>query len=711
MSRTRAASDWRMRSPPRWTAMKPAEKHFRCTICQRGFTRIDHLKRHHLRRMDCFLYPEQFAYAYACADSGQKPYACVFCNEAFARCDNLRDHYAECAQRGDRKIPETGQRGRRRHACLSCTSMKLRCDGQSPCGACVKRNLDCNNERIGRPQHPGLEEESSTTRTEYAEQSDRGSIKFLLNGGLDSFTEHFRLPPRNDRARNLIFKDQELQQDTAGVFPYDVSGNRSAYTPSMVDPDPATMQYFPNSFLDFFNTSFGEQKPLEDPYTAHALPTVLPPVQEPHSTMISDQAVFESERPFAMALVQSILARAWTAPLDSKGQEEISTNLNFLLTTARIRKFAALYFKFWQPSCPMIHLPSFDPETVSLPLLAAVVFMGAMYSTDQREVFMAKRVLDFAEMFVYSSQVYSAESEIASIFLGNRNTVDEGDDWIKFQNFQAGFIMVAAQYWAGNQTARARAMENRFSEVVKLARRLRLIKCRHMPHERSNEKLWIQTECRIRTISIISLMDCAFYFYQNYPYRLTTSEMENDFPCEQSIFQAEHPFAEPKFRLSRNLTLYEGFQNLFARPEDSPGHIPNSNPMDLTVFDMFMLIHVIFAFINTHMMLVGFLGRHGEVIQLQQNSSNGKSIIPEDSLLSSIMTALNRWRDYWFALRSSTSNDEWASMGFYKNSYNFWLVSHLLVTKKDAVDVLMQMEVSCEDKLEKLKVLLQDEKE
>lgn len=37
--------------PPRWTNMKPAEKHFRCTICQRGFTRIDHLKRHHLRRM------------------------------------------------------------------------------------------------------------------------------------------------------------------------------------------------------------------------------------------------------------------------------------------------------------------------------------------------------------------------------------------------------------------------------------------------------------------------------------------------------------------------------------------------------------------------------------------------------------------------------------------------------------------------------------
>lgn len=53
--------------------------------------------------------------------------------------------------------------------------------------------------------------------------------------------------------------------------------------------------------------------------------------------------------------------------------------------------------------------------------------------------------------------------------------------------------------------------------------------------------------------------------------------------------------------------------------------------------------------------------------------------------------------------------DEWASMGFYKNGYNFWLVSYLLITKKESVDVVMQMEVNCEDKLERLKVLLMDE--
>jgi hypothetical protein len=84
-------------------------------------------------------------------------------------------------------------------------------------------------------------------------------------------------------------------------------------------------------------------------------------------------------------------------------------------------------------------------------------------------------------------------------------------------------------------------------------------------------------------------------------------------------------------------------------------------------------------------------------------------ITPEDSILTDIRTALARWRSLWMALRSRTPSHEWASMGFFKNGYNFWLVAQLLITKKHSVDVTMQMEVKCEDKLEKLKVLLQDD--
>jgi len=111
---------------------------------------------------------------------------------------------------------------------------------------------------------------------------------------------------------------------------------------------------------------------------------------------------------------------------------------------------------------------------------------------------------------------------------------------------------------------------------------------------------------------------------------------------------------------------------------------------------------------------VGLLRRQADTIQASQNSIEGngaKGTIPEDSLLGSIRIALNRWRDHWVALRNKVSSDEWASMGFYKNGYNFWLVSQLLITKKDAVDVIMQLEVHCEDKLERLKVLLLDEQD
>lgn len=114
------------------------------------------------------------------------------------------------------------------------------------------------------------------------------------------------------------------------------------------------------------------------------------------------------------------------------------------------------------------------------------------------------------------------------------------------------------------------------------------------------------------------------------------------------------------------------------------------------------------------MTLVGLLKRHTNAIMASHmplDGGDGKSMIPEDSLMGSIRMALARWRDHWIARRDQVSNDEWASMGFYKNGYNFWLVSQLLITKKDAVDVIMQMEVNCEDKLEKLKVLLLDEQD
>jgi hypothetical protein len=90
-------------------------------------------------------------------------------------------------------------------------------------------------------------------------------------------------------------------------------------------------------------------------------------------------------------------------------------------------------------------------------------------------------------------------------------------------------------------------------------------------------------------------------------------------------------------------------------------------------------------------------------------SCSQKPSMPDDPVLVSIRHALSRWRTLWVDLRMRIPPDEWAAIGFNKTGYNFWQVANLLITKKHSVDVIMQTEVKCEDKLEKLKVLLQDD--
>ncbi|KAH3248257.1 hypothetical protein KXW23_002188 [Aspergillus fumigatus] len=571
-----------------------------------------------------------------------------------------------------------------------------------PTNVIAKRGIECNNERKKQVSNQGTGSDAlAAKREDYEQSSDRGSIKFLLNGGTDSFTQQFLLPPRSDRTRSLEYHNKKSLEDAgSSILGYELKDSRTDYAPTFIESDAATLSFFQDTFIDFFNGPFGDpHKLLDDPYVGQvAYHAVVPPGQDPNLTLTGQQLSYEPERPFATGMIQAILARAWSVPLDAKAQQELSTNLNFLLTTSRIRKFVAMYFKYWQPSCAMLHRTSFDPEIVSLPLLTAVTFMGAMYTNDEREAYIAKRVLDFAELFIFSSEVYASETEISSMFCGNRCLDDESSDWIQFQNFQAGFIIVVVQYWAGSRISRNRVMENRFSEVIKVARRIGLMKCRHMPHDPMDECSWIQKECRIR-------------------YAYAIPKMEWDFPCQEVIFDSQHPFVEPNFRFSRDIPISAGFNNLFETPiseDGSQAHVPD-HIADMTVLDMFILIHLLYAFINTHMTLLAPLVHktplpNSRIPQgLSTPSKPPQSAIPEDSTLAGIRTALSRWRDHWLALRNTVSSHEWASMGFYKNGYNFWLVSQLLITKKKSVDVVMQMEVKCEDKLEKLKVLLQDE--
>ncbi|RAH42860.1 fungal specific transcription factor domain-containing protein [Aspergillus brunneoviolaceus CBS 621.78] len=663
--------------------MKSASsKHFCCTICQRGFTRIDHLKRHHLRLITS-------ATTTRIATSAE------------TRRSRKRGRGA-----GD-DMPASRQ----------------------------KRNLPCNNER--KKQTNGLElgtGAKSNNRGDYVGTSDRGSISFLLNGGSDSFTEEFRLPPCSDRSRGMKYHTQMgLKEARSTMLDYQMGLDQLDIAPAFIEADPTARSFFHDNFLDFFNGPFeGPPKFMGTSQysTGSEFSAGLPPGQS--SVTHPSEQPYVPEQPYAAALSQAILSRAWAVSLDANAKQRLAANASFLLTTARIQKFVWMYARYWHPSCAMVHLASLQLNTVPLPLLAGLVFMGAMYSNDEQETYAAKQLLDFVELYIFSTEVFSPESDIASMFCkGKTNFPHEGDDWVQFLNFQAGFIICIVQYWSGSRMSHNRAMENRFSEITKkVARRMNLTKCRHQHPDVTSEQQWIQTECRIRTISIISLLDCAFCFFQNYPCRLSHVEMDCDFPCQEALFNLEHPYTDIGFHYSRGFTIKEAFQSLFdgsnapnmsfpLSPDSSTnpsGILPNMN-----ILDMFILIHLLYAFIDTYMTLASVTRSNQPQIQsppqptqLSDPASPDKfrsQIAPENSVLGSIRVALARWREHWLTLQSAVSNHEWASMGFYKNGYNFWLVCHLLITRKESMDVVMGLEVKCEDKLEKLKVLLNDDKD
>jgi Fungal specific transcription factor domain len=300
--------------------------------------------------------------------------------------------------------------------------------------------------------------ETSLLKNEEFELSDRGSIRFLLNGGTDSFTERWRLPPRSDRARGMQYHTQkELEEATNTANP------KAGFSSDFDD-----LTSCEDSFMSLITGPFPEpQRSMTDhftgKFTAHPMEF---PGQDPNGGMVGGSTFYESESSFSSALIQAILAKTWTINMDSNAKQEVSSSLHFLLTPRRINKFVSLYFQYWHHNCNIIHVPSFNLEQDSMPLLASVIFMGAMYSNDEREAYVARRMLDFAELYVFSADLFSSEHEICRTFVGQSVTDMEPSDWLRLQSLQAAFVMTVTQYWAGSKISRNRAMEVRYNEIV-----------------------------------------------------------------------------------------------------------------------------------------------------------------------------------------------------------------------------------------------------
>lgn len=584
--------------------------------------------------------------------------------------------------------------------------MKLRCEGTNPCSSCQKRGTPCTRPTKASSTTPKTESASPTPVAHSDRGSEMGSIKFLLNGGMDGFMEDFSFPnSANPTHQTKTKSDEQLTPSPSSIPSYNGDPN-TGYSMDLSEfgmnrmPDvsvySAAMQSFFQGPFDAYRNQWQGQPMGHD---TQDLMWVWPNGVGMNSCEYQIQP--EPPSPLSMALIDALLTVMPKLDLDLKAQHEVSTDVHFIFTPRRIQHFTDLHFKLWFPNGPIMHEPSFVPENVQLPSLAAVIMMGAMYSVDERELRAAKRLLDLVEVLCFSTEVYSAEGDIKRTLEGREILVDRETDWITFQDFQAGYFMCVIQHWAGNALGKSRAMECRYSEVIKVARAIGLTKARHMPEDRIHQDLWIQKECRVRTMCIIWSLDSAFLFFQNFPSRLTFAELDCDLPCDESLWSAKNPFAEPQFRFDRNMTLRQGMEMLFNNGQPS-AQVANtkrttvSSKSPFSVFDMFLLIHVLTALLCVRITLS---------IPLRQMVDTMGHPPVEDPLIDSIKRALSAWRDHWISVCQETPAEAWPRYGFKKNSYKFWLVAQLLVSKHDQIDANFLLQPKCEQKLERLQLL------
>ncbi|KAK5276149.1 hypothetical protein LTR40_011997, partial [Exophiala xenobiotica] len=192
---------------------------------------------------------------------------------------------------------------------------------------------------------------------------DRVSIKALLNGGVDTFTKTYNLPPSDDRIQSLQFHHE-----------HDESGETSeANDPRLGDPSPDSIDYsgmfesftdMDEQYLDFWNGPFGlmpspnyadMQLDFYDPSIVSAEVRYGPTPSDAASNP-PDQAQYIS------SVNMAIYNKLWCLALDDKARQELTSCLNFLLTPEKIPKFITMYFRNWHLNCPMLHKPSFDPS-------------------------------------------------------------------------------------------------------------------------------------------------------------------------------------------------------------------------------------------------------------------------------------------------------------------------------------------------------------
>lgn len=332
----------------------------------------------------------------------------------------------------------------------------------------------------------------------------------------------------------------------------------------------------------------------------------------------------------------------------------------------QLSNYLDLYWSMWHPNWPVLHRPTFDAETVPPSLVAAMVLVGACYSSDRQVRSNAYSWFDAVEILAFRDL--------------QLNTIDNASHG-RIQSIQAAFLVCVYQSWNGQAAAGPRMRCQRFGSIVSTVRCLDIDSADQMispSFETFNWKVFIRREEKIRTLLWVFLLDAAYVIFNNTPPRLVCRELRMGVASCEASYQAttgQECFdclqAWHSHNPRPNISLYSLIKLFFTR--ELPAKVLENLAYE--------------NFINLWCVNAAF---HVAIFNIDLDMG-------AESQLYSVQIALDNWASVWMRRRRNNNekffdfivvtdddyreknNSDWRKPGFWKHALEYWNLAHVVL--------------------------------
>ncbi|KAL6364269.1 hypothetical protein LRP88_02188 [Fusarium phalaenopsidis] len=371
------------------------------------------------------------------------------------------------------------------HACDCCARSRIGCDGRLPCSSCWARKQLCTYNRVSESLPTGSRVNGSPTLPDVALESGRRGHADLdprADIGLTVCAVEIKFPHdsthgKSSQVTTVVFLLHYTNPRNDNIQDYFMSPSSLSDKAAVVESDGAMIQDQDRGMLQpWIPTQAGMGgastegiSDLElvcevDFWVADRLDNHREWL--PHYGTNPDSSLDQLQ--INLCSISSALCATSKGQLSFTAYSMLVEATDFIFAPQRARTYVESYFDNWHPHCPMLHPASFDFAHAFPPLSAAVILMGASFSS-KKAAMAAQVCLDAAEEYIFGHQNFL---QLVDPACGEKPLLDATP-------LQAAFILVLLQHWNNHGTAWRKIRQYRYPDIVRAARNMGLPSLRH----------------------------------------------------------------------------------------------------------------------------------------------------------------------------------------------------------------------------------------